>query len=253
MHGACINDRLAAGEMVVQPEENRMTRYIKALGLALVAVFAMTAVMASAAHAAQGKFTPTESKQLTASQDDAGGQNTATGLQSFKTTSGTVSCDEVSGTALVTPGSQPVEVTAEKIKYNDTGLTTCKGPFSTKPTIEFKTCDYLFTAGETLGTSDLTVQPHIVCQGTDQITISAPFCQIHVPKQSPKGHIIFKNVAGINGKTHITGEATVSEIKYQGTELCSSGTDGTYTGNITVKGYKAEPHNATQEESIHVH
>jgi hypothetical protein len=240
--------------MAVQPEENLMTRHIKALGLALVAVFAMTAVIASAAQAVQGKFTVTDSKILTVTQDDAAGQNTTTGLQTLKTTSGAITCDEVIGRAQVTAGSQPTEITAEKIFYKNTGLTTCNGPLSTKPTVDLKTCHYLFTAGETLGTSDLTVQAHIKCKVGDQITITAPFCQIHIPEQTPEGHLIFKNVQPQGQtKTHITGEATITGITYHGTELCSSGKDGTYTGNLTVKGYIGEPFQIAHEESIHVH
>jgi hypothetical protein len=234
-----------------------MIRTFKALGLALIAILAMSAFMASAAQAVQGKFTNTHAKNLTATQDDEkeGKLTTETGVQKLTMTSGVLSCDEfhadITGLAVT---SELTEITAQNIKYNDTGLTTCKGPFSTKPTIEMNGCDYLFTAGERLGTSDLTAQLHLVCPVGKQITITVPFCQIHFPDQRPTGHIVFKNVPTPNQqRTHITGEATLTGIQYQGTELCSSATTGTYTGNITVKGYKEAPHNATQEESIHVH
>jgi hypothetical protein len=215
----------------------------------------MSAFMASAAQAVQGKFTNTHAKNLTARQDDDEGQNTTTGLQTFTTTSGAVTCDEVHAeTRNLAVTSELTEITAQNVKYNDNGLTTCKGPFSTKPTIEFNGCDYLFTAGERVGVSDLTTQAHIVCPVGKQITITAPFCQIHVPDQRPTGHIVFKNVPTPNQqRTHITGEATVTGITYQGTELCSSAATGQYKGNITIRGFKEEPHNATQEESIHVH
>jgi len=230
-----------------------MIRTFKALGLALVAVFAMSALMASAAQA-QGVFTNTEATTLTGTQDDEGGTNTATGLQTFTTTAGSVTCDEVHATASgLVANSSLTEITAHEISYNNTGKTTCTGPFSTSPKIEFGECHYLFTVGQTIGQTGMetTGTAHIVCPTGKQITITAPFCQIHVPAQSPGGHLIYKTVTG--SPNDVTIEATVTGIQYQGTELCSSGTTGQYKGNVTVKGYKATPHNAEQLTAVEVH
>jgi len=230
-----------------------MIRTFKALGLALVAIFAMSALVASAAQA-QGVLTNTEATELTLTQDDEGGTNTATGLQTFATTSGSFTCDEFHAEATgLSSNSSLTEITFQNIKTNNVGKSTCTGPFSTSPTFEFNGCDYLFTIGVTIGTTGMetTGAIHLVCPVGKQITTTAPFCQTHFPAQSVGGHLVFKTITG--APDDITIEATLTGIQYQGTELCSSGSDGQYKGNFTVKGYKSAPHNAEQLTAVEVH
>jgi len=236
-----------------------MIRNLKALGLALIAVFAMSALMASAAQA-QGKFTvEAGTQELTGTQDDEEGQNTATGLQVFETTSGKVQCDEVHGQVLSGKFNE-TEVTAQNIHYQNNGkVDQCSGPFSTSPKIEFNGCDYTFTVGETIGETGMETtsnQVHIKCPVGKQITITAPFCQIHVPEQTIQmtaagDHVVFHTITGT--PDDVTVDAHVTGIHYQGTELCSSGTAGVYDGNVTVKGYKSTTHDSQQQTNIEVH
>ena len=226
-----------------------MTRNLKALGLALVAIFAMSAIASSAAQATPGIFTWTAgTTKLTAEQDAVGG------LQKFTTSNGNVECNEVHGEATVA-GTESAEVTAQNIKYQNSGSAECNGPFGTHPKIEFNSCDYLFTAGETIGTTGMetTGQAHIKCATAgQQIVINASVCTIKVAEQTPTGgHVIFKTITGT--KNHVTIEATVTGITYTASGLCTGGNNGTYTGNVTVKGYKQTPHEAAQQTSIEVH
>jgi hypothetical protein len=215
-----------------------MIRKFKVLGLALVAVMAMSAVAASAA---QATFTwDSGTKTLTAEAD---------GKQTFTTTSGAVQCQVLSGQAGVV-GTAATEVTAQNIAY-----TSCTGPFGEGAQIVFGQCDYLFTAGQTVGgkETELTGQAHIKCVGGGQITITGlgGFCQIHVGQQSPGGHVIYRTVGA--APQDVTLEAKVTGIVYQGTGLCTSGNTGQYVGNATIKGYKATPHNVANQTGVRLH
>jgi len=223
-----------------------MTRSLKALSLALIATFALGALMASTAQA-QGKFTSLEAQELTLEQDQ--GQLENTGWQYFTTSSGTVICRKVSGLApALVPNSTYTALSSE------IGYQQCTGPFGETVTVSTNECWLQFTFGTTIGQAgtETTGQAHINCPQFKQITIQTPFCQIHIPKQTPTGgHIIFDASEGM--PKDVTLEVTLSGIQYQGTGFCASGNNGTYNGNITVKGYKQATHDAQQLTAIEVH
>jgi uncharacterized protein affecting Mg2+/Co2+ transport len=213
-----------------------MIRNLKAFGLVLVAAFAMSAVMASASSAA-GIFTwGNTTQKITAVQDTGEG-----GKQIFTTTPGTVTCNEVTGSATIAKGTtESTEVLSSSITYNNSGSAdTCPGPFGTQPKIEMNGCNYRFTAGQTIGTSgkETTGTAHIVCPAGQQIVINATGCTIKVPTQTPTGgHIIFKTII-TTPQNHITIETTLSGITYSDSGLLcgthADETNGTYTGNVT--------------------
>jgi len=227
-----------------------MIRKLKALGLALFAVLAMSAVAASASQAA-GVFTWESGTQiLKAESDEEAGGGTATGKQVFTTQSGSVECDTVEGQAAVS-GTEATEITSQSISYHNHGKTTCTGPGGTSPTIEFGNCDYKFTAGQTIDEMQTTGSAHIECtSGT--IVINAPLCQIKVKAQKPTGgHVIYHTITA--AKNYVTMEATVSEIHSvaQGF-FCEKGTttNGQYKGNVIVKGYKSD---GVTQTNVEVH
>jgi|GEM_PF-641196 len=227
---------------------------LKLAGLALSLCCMYSGLVIPAAGAAAGNFHWTASTtKLTAKQDDEEGKNTETGLQVLGTTSGSVECDEASGEASVT-GTEASEVTIQGLKYNNTGKETCAGPFSTSPKVEFNGCDYRFAAGEVIGETGMETKgpTTIECPEGKQITVTAPFCQIHIPAQTPEGHVVYHTITPAEGKHYVTAEATLTGIKYQGTELCSGGTGGQYKGNFVLKGYKQTPHEAAQQTGVEV-
>ncbi len=223
-----------------------MTHSLKALSLALIATIALGALMASAAQA-QGKFTSLEAQELTLEQDQ--GQLENTGWQYFTTSSGTVICRKVSGFApALVPNSTYTSLSSE------IGYQQCTGPFGEAVTVATNECWLQFTFGTTIGqTTETTGQAHINCPQFKQITIQSPLCQIHIPKQTPTGgHVVYHTVAG--PPKDVTLEVTLSGIQYQGTGFCASGNNGTYSGNITAKGYKQiGVHDAQQLTAIEVH
>ena len=238
-----------------------MTRNLKVLGLALVAMFAMSVIAASAAQAVEGTFSwDSGTTTLKGTQDDENGTNKATGSQVFTILAGAVSftCDEVHAESTVA-GTGNSTIETKSITYTDSALEaegkkdTCTGTFGTRPVIKMNECNYRFHAGTTVGeksagTTEGTVD--IVCPGTNVIEVAAAGCLTKVPAQNGLGPVYFHTEA-TNPET-VTIEAKVGDepeklhnhgIKYSTSGfLCGTHTNeenGTYTGNVTVKGFNA--------------
>lgn len=178
-----------------------MKRSLKTLGLVLAAVFAMGAVMASAASAA-------EFHSAAAPVTLSGSQSTS---HVFTTNAGTVTCKVATFS-----GSSSVKTTSEITmtpKYeNCTAFGFISVPIHVKG-------DYLFTAN-----GDVHVN------GTFEIT--APGCTTTVSgPQTLKGANSFSNNAG---KTDVIAKTNASGIAYN--ECGTARTNGTYTGTTTVTG-----------------
>jgi hypothetical protein len=202
-------------------------RKIKILGLALVAMFSMSAVMAMSASAdtlTAGGYPAT----LTGEADEGF-------KDSFLTTAGTVSCPEPKYHATITgPVTTAGSISAEPI-YPDVG---CTG-FGFPATIDVNGCKYIFRVlAGTAGDIDLE------CTGANEITVTAISggtlkCTVHVPTQTDIGGTVkYKNIAGVG----VTLEASLTGLDYkhtQGTGLgsCPSGsaTAGTLTAKAIVK------------------
>jgi hypothetical protein len=201
-------------------------RNIKILGLAFVAMLAMSAVMAGAASA----------DKLTATGYPANLTATADGefVDEFKTTAGTVKCPEpvyhaTIGAAIPTGGSVVATPT-----YPHVG---CTG-FGFPATIDMNECTYNFSVVTgTVGKADLE------CPTGKEVTVTASSggilkCTVHVKTQTDlTGAVTYTNIAG--GK--ITLEANLGGIDYthtQGTGLgsCPSGsaTNGTLVAKAIV-------------------
>ena len=223
-------------------------RNLKTLGLALVAVFAMSAMVASAAQAEAGQFTWTN----TTSTLDATGEN----AHKFTVAAGTIECNETSGSAAEITSGMPIEgttsapeVTTEAITFQDSrggGADKCWEPtLGVGVEVAMNGCDFQFTAGTTITSTETTGNAHIVCPGTNKIEVKVgSVCTIDVKAQSPAGHIIYKTI-GSGATTEVTAEATVSGIHYVQTGGFCPGngfrsettfTNGTYTGNLKIKG-----------------
>jgi hypothetical protein len=211
-------------------------RKLKTLGVMLVAVFAMSAVVAASASA--DDFTAEKNTvTLTGDQDK--------GLDKFTTTVGIVSCNEVKYHGTATTGSTTVKIAPT---YNG-----CTG-FGFPATIHMNGCEYALTLTEQkpeVGPTTTTVE--IVCPTGKEITITAVAagttkCTVHVPPQTgPSGttglkHIEWHNV-GAGQTRELTGTITITGITYKHTEgtglgKCTTGHSetGSYNGLATVTG-----------------
>jgi hypothetical protein len=232
---------------------------LKALGLALVAVFALTAVAASAASAQQGKLTSDGPVTLKGTENP--GTVNATTMFGF-----TIKCPESTYTGhaynvtphtLIPNGATTFTITPH---YKQTlgPHANCRAtPGNFPVTIHMNGCDFVVHLGVT------TTEPNtygvtydIVCPVGQEITKTiwttdalhtanaAPFCVIHIPPQVglAGGHIkdttngtldLNGTVEGITAtRTNNTGPADTHTL------LCPESTTHTakFDINITVKG-----------------
>jgi hypothetical protein len=219
-----------------------MIRNLKALGLALVAMFAMSAVVAAAAQATASNFkadSTTENAIFKASEDP--GNPT----QDFLTDFGDFKCQTVSaeGTAAKTTAS----VTATNVKYagHFEGGEECEAlsqAFGAE--VKFNGCDYVFHAGTSTGTGTSAGTADIECpeEAVIEVAVAGGLCTVTVPEQTGLGPITYHNVA-VEGSNNdvVTLEAEIDNtIDYEGHGLfCETGArfNGDYFGSAVVKAF----------------
>ena len=214
-----------------------MTRKFKAIALALVAVFAMSAVAASGAQAAEGFNWEEGTSLLTASAQER---------QIFTTNAGEIKCREVVGDAAVSgTGATSVETTS--ITYRETpendNCETTLGSFATA-TIDMNGCNYLFHAGTTVepgNTNRTQGTADIVCPTGKQIVVTSSTCTIDIGPQTGLGPVYYENTAVSPKDVDIN--PAITNIKYTQTKTtsffsCGEGTftNGTYKGKVTITG-----------------
>jgi len=178
----------------------RMTRKFKTLGLAIVAVLAMSAVVASAAQAqfTSNSYPTTITATSPLSNDD------------FKTEAGSVECaGHFTGEATEASSTQTVNAS-----YSE-----CRAFGFASATVAMNGCDYVFHSN---GEVDLE------CSGTNKVVITAGACEIQIGTQTG-----LKSVALTNNGNHIDVKASVKGIAYTVTKdgfLCPFSGTGAKTG-----------------------
>jgi len=164
-----------------------MIRKFKTLGLAMVAVLAMSAFVASAAQA-----------QYTASSYPTTAKATSeVGNDVFTTEGGTVECkSEFEGTL-----SEASSLLTVKATY-----TSCKAFGFVSASVNMNGCAYVFEQdGENSTLSTATVE----CAGNASITVVAGNCEIKIAAQGP-----LSSVATHNNGAHVDAKANVEGIAY---------------------------------------
>jgi hypothetical protein len=202
-----------------------MIRNFKALGVVVAAILAMSAVVASAAQAAEFKAGAYPAA-LTAKAEPP-----PNGSQRLITTAGTVTCDTVTGTATLSgPASS---VLTKSITYTDSALAvegkkdTCTGPLGSQPVIEMHGCQYRFNVA---GTVD------IVCPAGEVIVVNGGgLCTVEIGSQSGLSKVTYTNIVE-GGVERVTISPNITNISYKHHGLCGtgSGTTGSYTGAVIV-------------------
>jgi hypothetical protein len=240
---------------IKRKEQKKMIRNLKALGLALVAVFAMSALAASAAQATP-IFTGYETPSGTHVHTIGTGTTAAGSIEKFVAGAGTVECHITYETTSLT--GEDTELTVKPTKFTTPG-TTEDGHCNTlalganfKTDIDFEGCDYIFHSGVKLAANEYTGTVDIKCPEGKSIDIkitnstAGTKCTLRVPAQNGLKHVIYKNQK-VEKPTDVNVEATVAEIKYQvvegGVLGCGKangtyeGANGsTYSGSVTLKG-----------------
>lgn len=197
-----------------------MTRKIKALGLALMAVFAMSAIVAQAASAVD--FESNASTTILS----ASGSN-----HEFNVTGSEVRCATANFSGHVA-SSTTTKITISPVY---TGCTAFAGFVSAKVTGfghygEEDTCDYVMHAS---GEVDLE------CEGSAEVMIDAGPCDAHIPEQTGLGTVSYENVA--NGDIKATININSITVSHTDGIFCTfsgsgEGKNGTLTGTSTVSG-----------------
>jgi hypothetical protein len=222
-----------SGSQLQQEGSKKMTRNLKVLGLALLAVFALTAVVAQAASAASFNITKS-------SADVTGTATTAQFLEPFPGAGGSVECQELDlkgkqGAA----SASSIDLTPTYSECQVAGLDV---------TVTDNGCVFRFNAS---GTVD-------VCPTGGSITVEVffgaapheeePACTLHFTNaggaNNGRGTVTYSN----SGTTpsHITGAASVTNITYEAEgNFCflagietGVNTEGVYNGTATIKSFE---------------
>jgi hypothetical protein len=207
-----------------------MIRNLKVLGLALVAVFAFSAMAASGAMAQEGKLTSANKNPFTLTGTEvAGNENAFTGAFGV-----TVRC----------PGStyagHKVKNTPHELVPNGATETTvtptykeCKDANGDPRTVSMNGCDFVLYHATTVTPPNVySITADIVCPVGKTITVTGGSCAIAVGSQTGLTGLTVTNEAGdvrLSGK--LTLKATVCGF---------IGTTATQDQNVTVKAHDSE-------------
>jgi hypothetical protein len=214
-----------------------MTRNLKLLGLALIAVFATSAVTTSVASADTFTTEGGVSVFVTGKQTGAGDVLT--------TTAGTAKCKEIIYAGAGIPSGSTTFSIFPNYPEKTGGVQNCTA-FGFPAVVNPNGCTFLFHIGAaTTGTMD------IVCAAGKEFTITASAglttkCVVHIPAQTGLGTITYKN-SGSGSTREVEIAINISTLKYAHTSAkaeasglgsCTAGsaTNGSYVGSFNLTG-----------------
>jgi len=201
-----------------------MTRNLKALGLALMAVLALGAIAAGSASAAGERFHSEEKTTIVTGTSEASHVFAASGFS--------VTCTEAHfrGTSVGEAGG-----TTNKFLSLHPIYTGCTSSLGAAP-VDTNGCNYEFNA-ETNASGHLPIK--IVCTGANTIKVTAPGCTLSFGNQTVvNGASVTNTGAGTTRDTTVKATATATFSKSGFGCFVIGGTTGTYTGPTVVKGFK---------------
>lgn len=199
-----------------------MIRRFRALGITLVAMFAITAMSASAASAAEFRHQGAEDARVIANNTGQGNHVFTAGLI------GSISCSTATftGTSYVTSPQPTVTVAPTYTGCTFLGVANVK--------VNMEGCTYQFETPT--GAGPFTGSVTVLCPAGKKINFEASGCKVEVGEQTVKT-ITYVNQPGPPKSVKVTSDAT--GITYTGAGLgCAvTGTknDGTYSGSVISK------------------
>ena len=211
-----------------------MTRKLRVLSLALVAVFAMSALAASVASAKYDS--EVKATGLTGSNVFFNGTKNETShhLLTLNATNVTCNVSSFSGTNV---GEKEVVGgwTSKTLTVHPT-YSGCEA--SSIPTnVSTTGCNYKFLEPN----AELKASTEVVCEPGKNIVITiVGLCVINIGSQATTGHVRYVNT-GTGSTRDVDVIATITGITYSST-ICGNGSNGTYNGTTTVKGYSDAEH-----------
>lgn len=201
-----------------------MIRNLKALSLALVAVFAMSAVVGSPASAQQGELTSDGPVKLTGK--DSGEKISLTGFEMSVTCEGeyTIGLENETPHTFWDPSIIFVAIFTIAPHYNNCEASTGE------TTLTMNGCDYLIHVVNDGGGGEFGTTADIVCPGSSQIEVhmysssshSLSICTVKVPPQTGATGGVLKTIS--EGGVHkLTLKGPISGLKVTKSGLCGSG------------------------------
>lgn len=201
----------------------------RALGLAMIAVFASSAMLASTAHAEEK--TPT----FTATSTPVRETGSQVEQQEITINAGTLKCEEA--TLLDSTGNGGMMLVM-KPTYNK-----CKVG-ETSVTVEMNECEYTFEPIKTSTEDKYTGRMGILCPKEKAIKITSAVCTVTIGEQINLETVEFVNNTGAEPAKDETWRTEIKKGKYMQTGGgCPGGTGEfenlTYKGSSTIKGENA--------------
>jgi hypothetical protein len=189
-----------------------MSKKLGVLGLALVAVFAMSAMLASAAQASNFQSgTGTYPTTVTGEQVSGEVTKAIVAKHEFKSVLGIVKCTPTTFTGTLTAASSEFRVAPTY--GNTTAGTGCTIAGVAGPVVHMFGCEYLFTAGTTA--SGVTpISTHLVCPVGQHVVITIRTgCELTIfPQTFPETTISAKNGGGTGSAMTSTDTIDVTGI-----------------------------------------
>jgi hypothetical protein len=206
----------------------------KALGLALLAVVAVSALGASAAQAEPQYTCSTYGCTAT-------GSNTK-GSEVFTTEAGKVECDSHFLVEKLNGKNEDIPAATSTVTVTPT-YTGCEAFGFLSATVTTTGCDYVFTATEKVSATVYRHHVNVVCEAGKSIKISAAggLCQAEIKAQNELTTVDTTNISE-GGVGKLTVEPTVNGVAYTvtndgfGCPFNGTGnkTDGKYTGHVII-------------------
>jgi hypothetical protein len=233
-----------------------MTRNLKALGLALVALFAFGAIAASGASAQRLTTEGGKAVTLTATETGSTFENSLTAF------GGRVHCpgSTITGHKKKTEAETAIKREHELLLNNATEVTltphfrnctsedAARNRFPT--TIDMNGCDFLLTVGTLVSLDTYRTEVHVVCPPNKFIEITQfsssshalRVCATKITTTTPTSHAHIRNTpaaAGTRNDLDVVG--TFTDIEAHQSGLCGSSTtrEGVQHINATVKAVDA--------------
>jgi hypothetical protein len=201
-----------------------MTRNLKALGLALMAVLALGAIAAGSASAAGERFHSEEKTTILTGTSEASHVFAASGFS--------VTCTEAHFRGTTIGDSGTTTSTTLSVHPIYTGCTSSLGAAP----VDTNGCNYTFDS-ETNASKHLPIS--IFCTPSNVIKVTAPGCTLSFGSQNIVNGASVANLgAGTTRDVTVTATATATFSKSGFGCFVIGGTTGTYTGPTTVKGFK---------------
>jgi hypothetical protein len=197
---------------------------IRMLGIAFVAVFAMSAVAASAASAAKFKHEAGAGVTARVIATNEGAHEFTAGVV------GTISCKKATftGTEFLLSGQATVTVSPAYSECTFLGVSNVA--------VNVNGCTYRFNEPTGL-TSPFTGTVNVLCPVGKKIEFEASGCKVEVGEQGPLSSLTFTN-GGTSPNRFVTVTANVTKIAYTASGKCAvlgEKTDGTYKGTAKAQ------------------